>query len=1267
MPNDNSFEIYPTESFKLGVDLEPWNYDKSNLEVVWTSSNSSYVSVSDEGVVTAIKQTITPITITATAYINGVSTPFSTNTIVTVKDPFIVSGIMLQYYKGPGGVVEIPDDKGIEYIGDFAFSHFTYDGKDEDGYAIRKPIGDNTVDYITKVIVPEGVKYIQQHAFSNLSHLEEVVLPTTTRDIYVSAFENDVALRKINLNHAVKIENYAFNNCTSLKDINLENATSGNDLSNVVTMGSMAFSKTAISKVDLVRLRMAGAGVFADCKDLTDITLYNDNPMNVSMFTSVSVGAITIPHEIISENSFKDTRIQDVSFTNSRVIIRSHAFSGCGELNSLHFANNCNYLYIGNNAFANSSISKLELPNGEVIIEDEAFNGSSIKEIVLNANTTLTIHGTPFDNATLFEKISINGNNANYQVVNNLLVNNSLDTIILAPTNATFDIPSSITTIADGAFAGNHAITSLLLPSTITKIGDFAFAASSIESVDLTNAINCEFGESVFYECSNLTNAIGLEKLSRIAKYMFSYSNLNEVTLKDHIIIEYGAFAYCEHLNKLTIGDYANIGGYAFFHSFTENAEVKIASGNIGEYAFSETKMKAIDARLVYEIDYGAFMMSSLESVEFNILINMGDFAFARCASLVNVDLGETSKVGNNAFMLDSNLTTVTASNLLTIGNNAFVYNTNLNSIDLSHATDIGSYAFAGCSSLSSVDLNSANKLGDHTFFNAKQLTTIANLEKSSVKELPDFFASVDSSDGVLTNVNTSNIEKIGDYAFYGNGNLANVNFANTLSIGEYAFVGTAISNVDLPKCESIDHFAFYDTRIRTLNIPKVQFVGECAFTSILANKVDLPETLSTISYAAFASLNNLENFTHNGEVNYVKVDENNQPVWMIVDGVLYSYMDNGQVQLQVYPIGSKRTQYSVIDGTKRLDAFSFYSSTGALKLESVELPYSLTHIGDCAFVNAEALKEVHFKSYNAPVLEGFTSSSLIQALNQLQSATPNLEELYHLSVGPVYTQQLNPYYYANFVDYVGFVDGLKMVYPSNGYGYQSWIYRNFFDLTETDLPVADKVTNDALEAFKNLEGIEHATIDNLDTILDVYGYYILVTDSEQQKLLDEESVSKLLKLYAEVIDITYPKIEKEEISKLVGTYNGSDIDKTNYELSINANGVVTFKVTPFEGTEVTFKGDYIRRNGEGYQIDTEESSFVFILNEDKTIRFTYYASNITLEKTSNEVITPTQPSSNALIIGLSVGGGVIVLGAVVVIILILKKRRSTIGGNKGE
>lgn len=1308
VPSSNVFEIYPTESFKLKVDIAPWYFDSSKVTLKWSSSNSNYVTVDENGVVTAIKETISPVSIKAVAYVNGVETVFSTSTSVVVKDPFIVSGSVLQYYKGAGGVVEIPDDLGIEYIGEYAFSHYRYNGFDIDGYAYREPIGDNTREPITKIIIPDGVKYIQNYAFAKLTHLEEVVTPNTLTDIFAGAFENCTSLTKINLNSVVKIQNNAFNGDVKLSNVNKDGATKGNDLSNVVTMGNNAFKDTALTKVDLVNLRMSGNNTFKGCSNLKEVTLYEENPLKANMFEGAAIENIVIPHSYIPSNAFANcASIKSVIFTNDSVEIASSAFANCAALEIISFGENCSSLTMGYQAFKGANIETLNLPNCDVILADLSFEDTSLKKLSIGENTIITFEGTPFVNTDSFNEIVLDSNNTYYEVENGLLLNEAKDTLILVPSNVEIVIPNSVKVIGTGAAAGNKATTSLLLPSSITTVGDYAFTSSELKEVDFANASNIEFGTYTFYDCQQLATIKNIENVKVITDYMFAYSGITTLEFTGKVEIRYGAFAFCNQLDTVIFKDEAIIGDYAFYKSFGkdiahgENAKIYQASvvmdqdGSIGEYAFAESNIKSMTAdNFTNAISEGAFMFASeLYQVSFAkaTAIEASAFASSRrlTSSLTSVNIPNVTTIARSAFNMNANLTTLNVGSLTYVGSEAFTGCKLLSAIDLSTVTEIADYAFEECVSLTSVDLSSIQELGEGAFYNATGLISVNNLEKSELTVIPARAFNCYSEDGTASMsievINLSKITSIGEYAFYGNAVLRNVDLSNVETIGDYAFLGTVINDLTLTNAKTVGDFAFYQVPVRNLSIPALESVGDCAFGETWVSEIDLPSTLRNISYGSFSSMSFVKNYTHNGEVNHIQYDENNNPVWRIADGVLYKYLANGNLQLQSYPVNSDRTSYTVIEGTVRIDAYSFYSSS--IKLKEVVFPYTLESIGDCAFGGCESIKDYYFTSYAAPVLEGVYNYNLVNYIYNLTDAqlTDKVDNLYKITVGKIYNMYFYyyPYYYANFYDYVGFVDGLTIHYPSNGIGYDSWIYKNYFDKVELSAAVADEATNKAIEALVIASGIESATNENKEVILESYNSYIVITDEAQKALLDTDKVNHLIKLYNEVIDLENPAVDNDTLNSIVGTFTGEDTDKTTYKVIINENGSGSIEVdnqtNDNQDKSLTF--EKVRRNADGklLVITNDGSRFTFELTEQGELDFKYYVSNITLSKPNLEEPgedpnepdnpgtdqigpeDPIEPNNNGLWIGLGIGGGVVVLCAILALMFIFIRKRKSI------
>ena len=134
-------------------------------------------------------------------------------------------------YKGLGGKVEIPDDRGITTIYAYAFSGYDLVPKDlsagdvineEDPYYSKQQyIGEDT---ITEIIIPEGVTDIQMYAFAGLTSLEKVVLPSTLNRIGVGAFYGCTKLKEINLENVQFINKEAFRN-TALENVSLNSVS----------------------------------------------------------------------------------------------------------------------------------------------------------------------------------------------------------------------------------------------------------------------------------------------------------------------------------------------------------------------------------------------------------------------------------------------------------------------------------------------------------------------------------------------------------------------------------------------------------------------------------------------------------------------------------------------------------------------------------------------------------------------------------------------------------------------------------------------------------------------------------------------------------------------------------------------------------------------------------------------------------------------------------------------------------------------------------
>ena len=289
--------------------------------------------------------------------------------------------------------------------------------------------------------------------------------------------------------------------------------------------------------------------------------------------------------------------------------------------------------------------------------------------------------------------------------------------------------------------------------------------------------------------------------------------------------------------------------------------------------------------------------------------------AFNKCTTLTSVIIPEGIKsIGKGAFMSCTNLTNVTIPNTVTtIGESAFSYCLKLTSITIPDSViTIDKSAFYNCKSVASITIgNSVTSIGRSAFDNCKSLTSVT---------IPD------------------SVTSIGNSAFYGCTNLTSVNIPYSV---------TRIESSTFKSCENITD----------ITIPhSVTSIGSSAFDRCKSlTSVTIPDNVTSIGEYAFRDCTNLTNIT---------VDENNEN-YLSSDGVLFN---NDKTTLIQYPIGNKRTSYSIPNSVTLIKKGAFYDCTN---LTSITIPNSVTSIGYTAFWDCDNLTDITVDENN----ENYSSS----------------------------------------------------------------------------------------------------------------------------------------------------------------------------------------------------------------------------------------------------------------------------------------------------
>ena len=284
---------------------------------------------------------------------------------------------------------------------------------------------------ITHVVVGEGVTSVGNYAFSGLSKVESVSLPSTMTQIGDYAFDGCRALASVNIpNGVTAIGDYAFRYCRNIISIPVPDAVS--------TLGD---------------------GVFYGCAGLQSATLPKGiTKIPKEMFWGCdNLMAFVIPEGVteIGEYAFTNSYLfGNVTFPDSVKTIGQWAFFGCRGMDAI------------------------TLGEGVTSVGDKAFgNCIFVKTVYIPASAT-TIAENAFYDCSRIEKFVVDSANPAYMAdINGILFTKDRTTLLLYPagrTAAEYTVPYGVVNIGQSAFSGS-SLTRLVLPRSVKKVNFYVF------------------------------------------------------------------------------------------------------------------------------------------------------------------------------------------------------------------------------------------------------------------------------------------------------------------------------------------------------------------------------------------------------------------------------------------------------------------------------------------------------------------------------------------------------------------------------------------------------------------------------------------------------------------------------------------------------------------------------------------------------------------------------------------------------------------------
>ena len=371
---------------------------------------------------------------------------------------------------------------------------------------------------IKKVILPDTIIQISDHAFINCRSLEYINLADCTRlkEIQDEAFYGCDALKTVELPDSItavgESSNNVFSDCDNLESVKLPGkltAFSGGWFSRTPKLKSLTLPDT--------------------------LTVLGDNAL-----AGTSIESIKIPESVtvIGSSAFKESRIKLLEIPKNVTVIGDYAFQKT-PIETLKIPKNVTK--IGASAFYESAIKRIEFEEGGKLTElgDFVFKGCNNLESFVIPSSVTTFGANPFLGCKNMKSVTFE-KNSNLKRLPRLPDGSEI---------TEFTIPNTIEEISTGAFSGLTKLRKVVIEdnSELKALPNSCFLdCSSLITVDFGKNSKIEtIGINAFRNCSKLT-AIDIPE---------------SVTL-----IENSAFYNCTSISSVVIpAGVVNIGAEAFY------------------------------------------------------------------------------------------------------------------------------------------------------------------------------------------------------------------------------------------------------------------------------------------------------------------------------------------------------------------------------------------------------------------------------------------------------------------------------------------------------------------------------------------------------------------------------------------------------------------------------------------------------------------------------------------------------------------------------
>ncbi len=468
---------------------------------------------------------------------------FGCSGLTSIEIPSNVTSIGQSAFNRCSGLTSVTIPAGVTSIGDYVFndcsnlatitvetSNTVYNSRNGCN-AIIETSSNKLIAGCKNTTIPASVTSIGNYAFYGCSGLTSITIPASVTSIAYSAFFGCSGLATVTVYApSCTLGFNAFSACGNLKNIyvfsdlvdDYKAAWSAYESKIKGMVGG--YCGTTDHKEDVVWRYDNGTLTISGTGEMADYIYLNTRPWHNY---SENIKTIVIENGVtsIGECAFCECNgLTSISIPASVTSIGAEAFNGCSNLTTVSIP--ASVTSIGNYAFGYcSALTSIEIPASVTTIGEEAFNNTALTSIEIPASVTSIGNGV-FNDCEKLTSITVAEGNANYSNdTNGALFNKDKTTLIKYPkgNNAdSYEIPTSVTSICEKAFADCEDLETVTLPDNVTSIGDDAFNNTALTSIEIPASVT-SIGKGAFHLCSSLAS-VKLNSNPTIGEEAFFYN-----------------------------------------------------------------------------------------------------------------------------------------------------------------------------------------------------------------------------------------------------------------------------------------------------------------------------------------------------------------------------------------------------------------------------------------------------------------------------------------------------------------------------------------------------------------------------------------------------------------------------------------------------------------------------------------------------------------------------------------------------------------------